>query len=154
MLRMLRRERASQLLEECSRVVDEALGLLDESESLIAIVPSVEKNLDPASSKSNSKSASASEQIAFESNLDQSVVEIRSSSDPKLVRTLDQQLSDCRARQGSIALIVAKTLHHELGYQPEGKLAVWQRAFIDYLREQAETEELRGFVSWMASFRC
>lgn len=78
-------------------------------------------------------------------NSDQRVVELRSSNDPKLLRTLEQQLSECRIRQGSMALVVVRLLEGECA-PPEGSLAPWQLAFVTAIREQTDCEELRGFI--------
>ncbi len=96
------------------------------------------------SKKQNSESSISPLFIPIE---DECLIEIRSSDDPKLIRSLDQQLSDCRARQGSIALVIARTIHPTTQPQPEGQLALWQQAFVEHLRENAESEHLRGFLT-------
>ena len=77
---------------------------------------------------------------------DKRVVEIRSSDDPKLTSALDQQLSECRARQGSIALIVVRSLSNT-GLRPDGELTHWQKSFVESIRANTDGEELRGFIT-------
>lgn len=100
-----------------------------------------------ASAASKKQNAEPSISPLFIPIEDECVIEIRSSDDPKLIRSLDQQLSDCRARQGSIALVIARTIHPTTQPQPEGQLALWQQAFVEHLRENAESEHLRGFIT-------
>ncbi len=150
-------QKSLELVEECLDAVDQALqpaalggsSIGDDvpgREPCIGNQEAYRKDLAPGE-KSHGTKKDDELTIDYEPNDDDRVVEIRSSSDPKLVRSLDQQLSDCRVRQGSLALVVARTLHRDPTPHPEGQLAIWQRFFVEHLRANSESDELRGFVT-------
>ncbi len=79
---------------------------------------------------------------------DHRVVEIRSSSDPNLVRALEHQLDECRSNQGSLALLVVRQIHRDAAkHRPKGCLELWQQSLVNHIRDNTEAGDIRGFMS-------
>ncbi len=75
-------------------------------------------------------------------------VEIRSSNDPQLAKTLDIQLQRCRDQQRSMALVVFKVLEHPdqtMARSSDHCLPKWQEAVIEQLRIATDGQATRGF---------
>jgi hypothetical protein len=79
---------------------------------------------------------------------DHRVVEIRSSSDPNLVKALEHQLDECRSNQGSLALLVVRQIHRDAAkHRPKGCLELWQQSLVNHIRDNTEAGDIRGFMS-------
>lgn len=153
-----------QLIEQCESAVEEALreesstlsnepaGMIGGPSPDLSSVTRSKSKPAPSHNDDDSQISRADSSvltaIAELSPIDSMrVVEIRSSNDPKLVSCLDQQLGQCRVEQGSMALIVARTVEPEYSVRPEGLLQPWQGALVDYLCDNTEDADLRGFIN-------
>ena len=89
-------------------------------------------------------------QIVTEStSMVDSIVEIRSSNDPQLAKTLDIQLQRCREEQGSMALVVLKALENPASStkaSSSDRLPRWQESVIEQLRAATDGRTTRGFI--------
>lgn len=78
---------------------------------------------------------------------DRRFVEIRSAKDPQLSKSLDHLLMQSRNEQGLLSLIVVKRLDNEVSSNQILSLQNWQSNFIQLIDKNAESANVRGFIS-------
>ena len=107
-------------------------------------------NVDSGESKTSSSSVSVANKEPSALLKDHRFVEVRSARDPQLSASLDQLLTQCRNEQGILSLLVVKRLRvggTDNASSDALSLPNWQSKFIEYMDQQGETSNVRGFIS-------